>query len=110
MEYAVFRFHFLLGADSALCCERLKVDRGTFNHSVYRMQEKAGRAFRETEPYGIFPLAGYFCGITENQRAKTRIKALNRFQPARPPLRAPSIIVHNSGDIFRLPTDSPAPQ
>ncbi|MDZ7637958.1 MAG: hypothetical protein U5J83_06870 [Bryobacterales bacterium] len=63
-EYRLFKFHYLLGADWKLCCSRLKIDRGSFFHSVYRVQQKLGRAFRETEPYGIFPVYAYF----EDQR------------------------------------------
>lgn len=59
-EFRLFKFHYLLGADWKLCCARLKMDRGGFFHAVYRVQQKLGRAFRETEPYGIFPLYHYF--------------------------------------------------
>jgi hypothetical protein len=59
-EYQLFKFHFLLGADWKLCCRKLKVDRGTFFHAVYRVQQKLGRVFRELEPYGLYPLDEYF--------------------------------------------------
>lgn len=59
-EHRLFKFHYLLGADWKMCCARLKIDRGTFFHTVYRVQQKLGRAFRETEPYGIFPVYAYF--------------------------------------------------
>jgi len=29
-EFKIFRFHFLLGADWKLCCQRLNLDRGDF--------------------------------------------------------------------------------
>ena len=61
-EYQLFRFHFLLGADWKLCCRRLNIDRGTFFHSVYRIQQKLGRVFRELEPYPLYPLRDYFQG------------------------------------------------
>ncbi len=61
-EYKVFKFHFLLGADWKLCCRRLGMDRGNFFHSVYRIEQKLGRVFRELEPYGLFPLDEYFHG------------------------------------------------
>ena len=44
LEYKIFRFHFLLGADWRLCCRRLGLDRGTFFHYVYRIEQKVGRA------------------------------------------------------------------
>ena len=62
-EYKVFRFHFLLGADWKLCCRQLRTDRGKFFHTVYRIQQKLGRAFAETEPYPLFPLDEYFGGM-----------------------------------------------
>ncbi len=61
-EYKIFRFHFLLGADWRLCCRQLEIDRGTFFHTVYRLQQKLGKVFRELEPYALFPLDEYFGG------------------------------------------------
>jgi hypothetical protein len=69
-EHRIFRFHFLLGADWKLCCRKLKLDKGDFFHTVYRIQQKLGRAFRETEPYGLFPLDEYFSGSTKTQTAR----------------------------------------
>ncbi len=59
----VFRFHFLLAADWRLCCEWLHVDRGYFFHLVYALEQKLGRAFRETEPYALYPVDEYFGGV-----------------------------------------------
>ena len=61
-EHRLFRYHFLLGADWKLCTRKLKLERGNFFHGVYRVEKKLGRAFRETEPYGLFPLDDYFNG------------------------------------------------
>jgi hypothetical protein len=61
-EYKIFRFHFLLGADWKSCCRKLNLDRGTFFHDVYRIQQKLGRGFREIEPYALFPVDEYFNG------------------------------------------------
>ena len=61
-EYTLFKYHFLLGADWKLCCRKLKMDRGTFFHEVYRIQQKLGRTFRELEPYALYPLDEYFGG------------------------------------------------
>jgi hypothetical protein len=61
-EFKVFRFHFLLGADWKLCCWRLNVDRGTFFHTIYRIERTLGKTFRELEPYGLYPLDEYFAG------------------------------------------------
>jgi hypothetical protein len=85
-EYQVFRNHFLLGADWRLCCRQMKIDRGSFFHAVYRIQQKLGRVFRELEPYSLFPLDEYFAG--KIQKAKLVIMpAPDRAQPVQPPLR-----------------------
>lgn len=59
-EYRIFNAHFLLGADWRLCCRQFKIDRGTFFHAIYRIQQKLGRVYRELEPYALFPLDEYF--------------------------------------------------
>jgi hypothetical protein len=61
-EHRLFRYHFILGADWKLCTRKLGIDRGTFFHSVYRIEQKLGRMFRELEPYPLFPLDDYFHG------------------------------------------------
>jgi len=68
-EYDIFRFHFLLGADWKLCCRRLKMDRGTFFHILYRIEKKLGRIFRELEPYSLYPLDEYFAAATHRDTA-----------------------------------------
>ena len=65
-EYQLFSFHFLLGADWRLCCRRMNMDRGTFFHAIYKLQEKLGRIFRELRPYALYPLDEYFNGRIEN--------------------------------------------
>ena len=85
LENKVFRFHFLLGADWRLCTKRLEIDRGTFFHTVYRIEQKLGRVFRELEPYSLYPLEEYFHG--------TRLTVLQAGYPtsavAPAPLRPP---------------------
>jgi hypothetical protein len=61
-EYRIFKFVFLLGADWKLCARRLKMDRGSFFHAVYRIEQKLGRTFRDLQPYGLYPLDMYFHG------------------------------------------------
>ena len=61
-EHRIFRFHFLMGADWKLCSRKLGMDRGNFFHSVYRIEQKLGRVFRELQPYPLFPLDDYFHG------------------------------------------------
>ena len=62
LEHSLFRYHFLLGADWKLCARKLGIDRGNFFHSVYRIEQKLGRVFRELEPYALFPVDEYFNG------------------------------------------------
>ena len=59
-DYALFRYHFLLGAEWSLCCKRLGMDRGSFFHQVYRIEQKLGRIFAELEPFPLFPVDEYF--------------------------------------------------
>jgi len=66
-DHRIFRYHFLLGANWRLCCRHLKMERGTFFHAVYRIQQRLGRAFREMQPYGLFPLDEYFNGTMRNE-------------------------------------------
>ena len=69
--YKVFKYHFLLGADWKLCCRQMKIDRGTFFHAVYRIEQRLGRVFRELEPYALYPLEDYF-GTQTPKEAKRR--------------------------------------
>jgi hypothetical protein len=85
LEYDVFKFHFLLGADWKLCTRRLKMDRGNFFHTVYRIEQKLGRVFRELEPYGLFPLDEYFRG----PRRSPQIRSLLPPPSLRPGLTFP---------------------
>jgi hypothetical protein len=86
-ENQLFRFHFLLGADWRLCCRRLKMARGAFFHAVYRIESKLGRAYRETEPYGLFPLDEYFGGTVRVKTKRTSAVSKDPAKALRPPLR-----------------------
>jgi hypothetical protein len=79
-EHTIFRYHFLLGADWKLCCRKLEMDRGNFFHSVYRIEQALGRAFRELQPCPLYPLHEYF---TEQCLRSPIAKALRH-----PPRRA----------------------
>lgn len=61
-EYTLFKFHYLLGADWKLCSRKMNLDRGSFFHEAYRIEQKLGRVFRELQPYALFPLDEYFNG------------------------------------------------
>lgn len=82
-DHKIFRFHFLLGADWKLCCQRLHMDRGSFFHTVYRIQQKLGRAFAEIEPYPLFPLDEYFSGMIRRPVATSSNPAAAPFRSAK---------------------------
>ncbi len=91
-EYRTFKFHYLLGADWKLCCRRLNMDRGTFFHHVYRIQQKLGKVFRELEPYALYPLDEYFGGTIRRELSEESRKVLSMPMPSKrrglmPPLR-----------------------
>jgi hypothetical protein len=95
-EYRIFRFHFLLGADWRLCCRRLNMDRGNFFHSVYRIQQKLGRVFRELKPFALFPLDEYFGGTITKDLPRDYSNVIQMplpgaRKPLRPPLRQPAV-------------------
>jgi hypothetical protein len=70
VEFRVFRYHFLLGANWRLCCRQLGMDRGNFFHTVYRIEQKLGRVFAELEPYGLYPVDEYFGGPIRREPAR----------------------------------------
>ncbi|MFB3776942.1 MAG: hypothetical protein ACE141_05000 [Bryobacteraceae bacterium] len=88
LEYGVFKFHFLLGADWKLCTRRLKMDRGNFFHTVYRIEQKLGRVYRELEPYGLFPLDEYFRGPRRSPQIRNLLPLPGLKPGLRPPLSA----------------------
>ena len=93
LEYKIFRFHFLLGGNWKLCCRRLNMDRGSFFHQLYRIEQKLGRVYRELRPHALFP-AGR---ILRRDSAKGNCRSLTRMcfkcpcqreeGPSEPPLR-----------------------
>lgn len=69
-EHRIFRFHYLLGADWRLCCRKLGMERGNFFHTIYRIEQKLGRAYRELTPYALFPLDEYFMDTIKGRTAE----------------------------------------
>lgn len=59
-EWRLFQLHMLERRPWYECAGKLGVDRGNFFHAVYRIEERLGRAMRETEPYPLYPLRDYF--------------------------------------------------
>jgi len=95
VEYRIFRFHFLLGADWRLCTRQLKLDRGSFFHVVYRIENKMGRTLRELEPYSLFPVDEYF-NASPRQRVITACQLPAR-KPSGLPVRPPAFYHSNRG-------------
>jgi len=50
-EYRLLRNYFLLGADWRPCSRQRKIERGPLFHAVYRIENKLGCGFAETEPH-----------------------------------------------------------
>jgi len=89
-EYQIFKFHFLLGADWRLCCRRLNIDRGSFFHQLYRIEQKLGRVYRELRPHALFPLDEYFGGKVRTDFSEYYQNVVHMPLPERgTPLRAP---------------------
>jgi hypothetical protein len=68
-EQKLFRYHCLLGADARLCCRKFGIEKGSFFHTLYRIQHKLGQAFRETEPYPLYPVDEYFVTVIRDRTA-----------------------------------------
>ena len=83
-EHRIFKYHFLLAADWRLCCRRLKMDRGSFFHAVYRIQQRLGKAFRELEPYSLYPTNEYFHGAAKG--VVSCLAGQSKVVPIRPPI------------------------
>lgn len=83
-EHRIFRFHFLLGASWRMCCERLNMDKGLFFHALYRIEQKMGRALRETQPYGLYPIDEYYHGVRVEHKA--RVVEMRTPEPVTPPV------------------------
>ena len=80
-EHRIFRYHYLLGADSRLCCRKLGMEKGSFFHVIYRIQHKLGQAFRETEPYGLYPTDEYFVTMIRDRQV-SKIVTMPEPKPA----------------------------
>lgn len=62
-ERAIFQLHFMEERDWRDCCRRLDMERGAFYHAVYRIEQRMGRVYAETQPYPLFPMENYFAGV-----------------------------------------------
>jgi hypothetical protein len=87
-EFRIFRYHFILGADWKLCCQRMGINRGAFFHAIYRIEQKLGREYREIRPYALFPPDEYFGGTIRKAKVLTMPAVVVEAKPiVRPPVR-----------------------
>jgi hypothetical protein len=69
------------------------MDRGSFFHEVYRIEQKLGRIYRELEPYALYPLDEYFGGTYKKDLRPESVNVLRmpmlvkRRRSLRPPLK-----------------------
>jgi hypothetical protein len=78
VEYRVFRSHFLLGGDWKMCCRQLNIDRGTFFHHIYNIEDRLGRVFAELCPYSLYPVSEYFAGTTRREVPRAAVTGMVR--------------------------------
>lgn len=88
LDYKVFKFHYLYGADWKLCCSQLGTSRGYFFGRAYAIQEQLGRVFATLEPYALWPLDEYFSGSTRRVDIRPRPIPAARYTNGIP-IRAP---------------------
>jgi hypothetical protein len=75
-DYRIFRYFFLLRADSRLCSRYIGLDRGNWYHTIYRIEEKLGRKFAEMGPYPLYPVDEYMGGAVRTARIQPDSKPL----------------------------------
>lgn len=68
-ERQLFRLIFISGVDHRRSAEILGLDNARFRGCLRRVQEKAGRAFREIRPYALYPTGSYFQAPTRRPAA-----------------------------------------
>ena len=86
-DYKLFRYTFLLGGDWRLCVRQLNIDRGTFFHRLYHVEERLGRYYAELEPFPLYPLDEYFGGKIRKESVRARTAAVPQVRRSRPKLR-----------------------
>jgi hypothetical protein len=88
-EMTILRLHYLRRFDWHVCCNFLRMDRGAFFHACYRIEQKLGRAYRETRPYALYPCDEYFGGTMRRTRAEPYLidSFRTKFEVLRPPVR-----------------------
>ena len=88
-EWRTFSYVYLLGADWKLYQQRLRVSRPHFRNVCAHIEAKLGRAFRELQPYSLYPVDEYFSPRQRGTKVTAfPAKPAARYIPIRPPLAA----------------------
>lgn len=82
-RYKIFRFHYVLKADASLCCRRLGISRGSFFHTIYRIEELLGEAFASMQPFALYPPRDYFAKRLEEPVKPSDPRDRPMIQPAK---------------------------
>jgi hypothetical protein len=61
-QWRLFRMSTVLGLSELSCSVRLGLNRPTYYSMSYRIAEKCGKAYAETQPYPLWPFSKYFGG------------------------------------------------
>jgi hypothetical protein len=67
-DYKLFRYVYLMGANSVLCERFLGTEQGSYFHAIYRIEETLGRYLAELKPYPLFPVDEYMGGTVRTAR------------------------------------------
>jgi hypothetical protein len=97
LEHCVFTAYFLLGADASLVRRQLRISPDTFTATCDRIRYALGRAYRETEPFSLFPLDEYFSSVVFHRETPVQSSlapAPRVYRPVVPPL-APGRVLHS---------------
>ena len=65
----------------------MNIDRGTFFHRLYHVEERLGRYYAELEPFPLYPLDEYFGGKIRKESVRARTAAVPQVRRSRPKLR-----------------------
>jgi hypothetical protein len=74
-EWTIFKFRYLLGADTALCARRLATTVQALSVRCYHIEVKLGYAFRDTVPFGLWPLDQYFSDTVRGEKVAPTVPA-----------------------------------
>jgi hypothetical protein len=94
-EWDIFRYHYLLGADSKLCCDRLNMTKADFFHAAYRIEETLGEVLMSLRPFALYPIDDYFAAVSRRVDVRPLAIPDERHRngvPLRPPIRVLPVV------------------